>query len=467
MLTDRELLSRYAVHQDEGAFGELVARHLNLVYSAALRQTVNPPAAQDVAQLVFSDLARKAGGLPETVTLAAWLHRATRFAAAQHRRTERRRTRRELEVHAMQQHDHGQTEPVWEEVRGLLDESLDELPAGDREALLLRYFGQQDFSTVGTALGATGEAARKRVDRALDRLRKALARRGITTTAAALSGALTVHAVQFAPAGLATTLTTGSLAAAATTTGWLVHLPLLASMNTKTALAGVAALAVLLAPIAPQEKSLAKARDEQRELTGNFQVPAPVTSSSVGTGSTSVDRAEIVRLHRLAADLSARLEGLNRRLAVAEPPPENLPPALAMIEFSKLRDAGQATPTAVLETHFWALLHGDTNRIIELSAPDPSTDPQLFGDRLAELKTNAAKGVEARLAQMSLQQVRVLGEGPADLPTDHWLFCEFVEKPDSPRSRQKIRMLMRLTPSGWRIVLGVDTEPVVEVVLQP
>ncbi len=168
MLTDdQELLHRYAGQGDETAFGELVRRHVNLVYSAALRQTATRAVAEDVVQQVFTDLARKAGRLSPSVTLAAWLHRATHFAAAQQRRTEQRRVAREQEIQAMQQRDHEHPEPAWDEVRTLLDESLDELSAEDRDALLLRYFEQRNFADVGAALGATAEAARKRVDRAL------------------------------------------------------------------------------------------------------------------------------------------------------------------------------------------------------------------------------------------------------------------------------------------------------------
>jgi len=99
---DRQLLRRYAKDGSEAAFGELVARHVNLVYSAALRRTGGDAhLAQDVAQLVFTDLARKARSVPENVVLAGWLHRATRYAAAQLLRTERRRAAREQEAVTM------------------------------------------------------------------------------------------------------------------------------------------------------------------------------------------------------------------------------------------------------------------------------------------------------------------------------------------------------------------------------
>src|SRR5580704_8371981 len=102
MLDDRHLLRQYADAGSETAFGELVARHVNLVYSVALRVGGGDPQfAEDVAQMVFSDLARKARRLPRNIVLAGWLHRATKYAAIQLRRTERRRQAREQEAVAM------------------------------------------------------------------------------------------------------------------------------------------------------------------------------------------------------------------------------------------------------------------------------------------------------------------------------------------------------------------------------
>src|SRR5215469_10307849 len=101
-MTDHELLRRFTADHSEDAFGELVARYLPLVYSAGLRQTGGDiHSARDVAQLVFTDLARKAPALSENVILAGWLHRATFFAARQILRSERRRQLREQQAVSM------------------------------------------------------------------------------------------------------------------------------------------------------------------------------------------------------------------------------------------------------------------------------------------------------------------------------------------------------------------------------
>src|SRR5262245_15456719 len=157
MDNDRQLLHRYAVGGSEAAFGELVARHVNLVYSTALRRTGGDAHfAQDVSQLVFSDLARKARSLPESVVLAGWLHRATRYAAAQLLRTEHRRVAREQEAATMNSilseansDPHRPTEADWAQVRPLLDEALEELSDDDRDAVILRIFEQRTLAEVG------------------------------------------------------------------------------------------------------------------------------------------------------------------------------------------------------------------------------------------------------------------------------------------------------------------------------
>src|SRR6185437_4655652 len=207
MTDDRQLLLRYISEHSEAAFGELVSRYVNLVYSAALRRVSGDAhLAEDISQLVFADLARKARSLPENVVLAGWLHRATSYAAAQLIRTNRRRRRREEEAITMNALE-SQAAIDWDSLQPLLDEALDRLQQNDRDALVLRFFEQHSLADVGRSLGVNEDAARKRVHRALDKLRAHLRHKGLTTTAAILSAAISVNAVQIAPASLAATLT--------------------------------------------------------------------------------------------------------------------------------------------------------------------------------------------------------------------------------------------------------------------
>src|SRR2546422_10042480 len=166
--TDAQLLREYARNGSEAAFGELVSRHADLVYSAALRQVIEPDFARDVAQSVFADLARKAKSLSGDVLLAGWLYRSTRFAALTFLRNERRRQNRERQ--AMQLLDPpGESSPDWDRIRPVLDEAMANLNDADRDALVLRFFKNEDLRAVGIALGTSEDAAQKRVTRSEER----------------------------------------------------------------------------------------------------------------------------------------------------------------------------------------------------------------------------------------------------------------------------------------------------------
>ncbi len=218
-------MRRYARTRSEDAFAELVRRHVNLVYSAALRQ-VNGDAhlAQDVAQTVFTDLARKAGSLARRESLTGWLYTSAHYAASKIARTENRRRHREEKFMRDPIQNSGtgvspvQSAPAdWEKIRPALDDAMHELKETDREAILLRYFENRPFAEVGAKLGLNENAARMRVERALEKLRAIFAKRGITA-ATALASVISANAVQMAPAGLAATLATTSIAAVGTGT---------------------------------------------------------------------------------------------------------------------------------------------------------------------------------------------------------------------------------------------------------
>ena len=218
MSSDAELLCRYVEHRSEAAFAELVRRHLDLVYFTALRLVSGDAhRAQDVAQVVFSDLARKAASLTNRDTLAGWLHTSTRFAASNVRRIEFSRHHHEQEAAKMNAVFSENNQSVeWERLRPMVDDVIAGLDERDREAVLMRFFENQPFAKIGAALRLSEDAARMRVDRALEKLRAALARRGVKSTSAALAAIFANQLGATAPAGLGPSITTIALAGVAT-----------------------------------------------------------------------------------------------------------------------------------------------------------------------------------------------------------------------------------------------------------
>ena len=213
MQPDNELLRHYAQTGSEVAFAQLVQRHVNLVYSTALRQVGGDAhLAHDVAQSVFTDLARKASSLLNRESLTGWLYTSVHFAASKLVRSEHRRRERE-EQFMSDPANLPAAELDWETLRPILDSAMHGLHETDREAVLLRYFENRPYAEVGAKLGLNENAARMRVERALEKLRTTLARRAITTTAA-LATVISANAVQVAPPALAATLTKTSIAAA-------------------------------------------------------------------------------------------------------------------------------------------------------------------------------------------------------------------------------------------------------------
>ncbi len=240
---DRDLLRRYAELGDEAAFTELVRRRTDFVYATAQRLVGTAPMAEDITQAVFLKLARHAQQLRNHDALAGWLHTATRHAAIDAIRTDARRRAREHEATAMH-HDAAPVEPNWENIRPLLDEAVGKLREHDRAAIVLRYFQGLSHEQVGEELGLGKEAARKRVERALEKMRSNFARKGVTISGALLAEAINAHAAQSAPAGLPERVAAKSLTSAATPAGISAFFTL-TLMNTKIKI--LIAVAVIVA----------------------------------------------------------------------------------------------------------------------------------------------------------------------------------------------------------------------------
>ncbi|HVY71710.1 MAG TPA: sigma-70 family RNA polymerase sigma factor, partial [Verrucomicrobiae bacterium] len=249
MTDDAELLRAYVQEGSEPAFRQLVERHIPTVLAAARRIVANDlHLAQDVTQTVFTDLARQAGSLPPGVILGGWLHRHTCYTALKAIRTENRRRTRErtaMEINALNESSAGDAQ--WAQLAPVLDDALSQLGAEDRDAIVLRYLQQQDVRSIGLALGASENAAQKRLGRALDKLRAVLTRRGVTLSTALLSTALDAGAAT-APvsSSLAATVSATALhSAAANATASVLTLASLKTMTTTKLALSVTAIVLL------------------------------------------------------------------------------------------------------------------------------------------------------------------------------------------------------------------------------
>ena len=246
---DMRLVREYASRQSESAFAALVSRHTNLVYSAALRQTRDPQLAEEVTQVVFIILARKAASLGAKTILTGWLYRTACYVSGSALKRELRRQHREQEAYMQSELD-AQAGSTWKQLSPLLDEAMLRLGQTDHDALVLRFFEGRSLNEVGHALGASEEAAKKRVNRALEKLRNIFAKRGVSSTTAIIAGAISAHSVQAAPVALAKAATAAAItkgAAASTSTLTLIKgaLKIMAWTKAKTAI--VVGTSVLLA----------------------------------------------------------------------------------------------------------------------------------------------------------------------------------------------------------------------------
>src|SRR4051794_12500501 len=191
-MDDWELLQAYARNRSESAFAKLISRHLDWVYSVAVRQGGGAHLAEDVAQSVFVLLARKAPELRPGTLINGWLFRTTRHVAAHARRAEQRRKIRETTACNM---IHDTTSPdtseaLWEQLAPHLDKAVASLSEADRSAILLRFYGKLPLRELGEKLGISDDAAKKRVSRALDRMRTFLENRGVRLSGVALAAIL-------------------------------------------------------------------------------------------------------------------------------------------------------------------------------------------------------------------------------------------------------------------------------------
>ena len=320
-IEDHALLRRYCADGDEEAFGEVVRRHLGLVYGAALRQVGDPGLAEDVSQIVFTRLAQRPQRIPTRAVLAGWLHADTRLTALQLLRGEQRRKAREAEGIELQR---GTSQPDWAKIRPLLDEAIERLGPKDRDLLLLRFFEERSLRQTGAVFGLSEDAARMRVTRALDKLRKLMVARGIRTTEEALSAFLTTQAAQAAPSSLGAYITSSALAATGIAGGPAIAL--LAMSNVKLAVIGLIAAVGMVTPVVWQHRMNTRLEIENRSLRSELvtqrqlknDAPTPIEAALTGSSQLAAKEEELAKLRDALHQAHAELKELRQRGTAAE-----------------------------------------------------------------------------------------------------------------------------------------------------
>lgn len=437
--SDAELLQRYVDARAEDALAELVRRHVDLVYSAALRQTGGDAHfAQDVVQLVFVDFVRKAGQLRGHVTLTGWLYTSTRFAASKVVRGEQRRKARETEAYLMSDTNSGSAPPV--DLRPVLDDAMHDLSDRDRETILWRFFERLPLAEIGRRLGVSQNAATKTVERALDRLRASFARRGITSSGAALAVALADQAVTAAPAGLANSIT-ASLAAgtAAAGAGSAIFM-------SKTITASVVTCILVIGGAGFVQ--LAHSHTLRAELDSLLQENA---------GQTARARTVAVEIAAAKSELQTRQrENIELARTISSNPPANAPtppPRQALQVVEALKNTGRVTPAATLETVLWAMATHDAQIVAACTTYDSSNLQilQALFDSLSPRAKAFFKSPEAMLAAAladgtkPVSRLEIVDVVPSsdDQATVHY------RRNDDPTVRSE---RFRLGTDGWKMV---------------
>ena len=340
-MDDVELLHEYAGSKSEQAFATLVGRHVDLVYSAALRQVRDRHLAEEVTQTVFIRLARKAGTIHSGVILSGWLFRTTRFVASEVVRMEGRRRHREQK--AMETVLESQSDSPWEQIAPLLDDAMAGLSETDRDAMLLRFFENKSLKQVGLALGINDDAAQKRITRALEKLRSFFARRGKVISASVLSGALSTSAVQAAPAALAASVTaaamlSGAMAGSALTLG---SLKFMAWTNLKSAVTVAVCALTAATTLVIESRKVSNLRAENQRLASRIDELQKSRANETARAQAGNDeserlrrdaaevyklRGEVAQLRRAredAAKLRAQIDALQKKPVQTTPVKEN------------------------------------------------------------------------------------------------------------------------------------------------
>jgi RNA polymerase sigma factor (sigma-70 family) len=453
MINGSENLRRYVETQSEEAFRVIVESHLRLVYSAALRLVNGDGAlASDISQVVFADLAAKANTLPSDAVLSGWLYRHTCFTAAKMLRSEQRRRIREREAVLMNATG-ASAEQVWDQVAPFLEEGMNSLGSTDRNAILLRFFEGQDLRSVGLALGASEDAAQKRISRAIEKLRRFFLKKGVSVSGTALIGFLAAQASSAVPGGLASAVTASALAGGFVAVSTLPTLftSLIIMTKIKAIVIGTAVVAAIATPLILQHQTISRLRAENHALQEHLGQPNKVPQSTSSPALTAAEtermqnehaellrlRAETARLRGQQQELS-RLQDENKRLKTVSdrPAPSTHDKFVSSATWANL---GFNSPLDSLQTAHWAVRNADIQRFKE---------SMLFTESAKQYLTNLMAKMPGDILAEAQKQGFGLEEG---------LLFPMIAK-DRNIGYKGYRVLSEETPAENEILLNVELE---------
>jgi RNA polymerase sigma factor (sigma-70 family) len=438
MMTDPELLRRFAQTNAEDAFAELVRRHLNLVYSTALRRTNGDgQLAQDVAQTVFADLAHKAAELTRRESLSGWLYTSSHFAAAKAVRTENRRRARET-TFMREPINEAEQEAAWHTIRPVLDDVMHELKAADREAIVLRYFENRPFTDVGARIGLKENAARMRVERALEKLRALLLKRGISTTSG-LASAISANAVQLAPVHLAKVLASASITASKSGLTFsiikiMTTTKLQISLGT---LAAIGAATIMVVQHQSQAKLLAENEQLQQEIA-QLKAENESLSNRVAPGEPKpASDAQLSELLRLRGEIGVLRRQTNELANAQKSQP--MPKTSAMQRMSTpLPENYPTTPDAATKGIFESWARGDWEAFFTNFA-EPGV-PREFYDQVFN------DGIKNSLAGMEIMNV---GQPTNSFSTNMWFVPYRLRFKDGTEKEMRLHVAQDPRTQKW------------------